>query len=183
MKNHRGVTLRLTAAADLVTETCYSCGVLFAMTAAYQQGRRNDRAAFYCPNGHAQVYTGPSESVKRREAEVREQAARDQAEAAIRDAEAARVELARIRGRIANGVCPSCNRSFENVRRHIADQHPTFAHPVTADGPEFLCSCGDRFTTFRGLRIHQGRSRDEAEWARPGTSRFLAHLTRGVEVS
>lgn len=30
------------------------------------------------------------------------------------------------------GVCPCCSRSFENLQRHIASQHPTFG----AETPE-----------------------------------------------
>lgn len=32
----------------------------------------------------------------------------------------------RLKNRIAAGVCPCCNRSFQNVARHMAGQHPDF---------------------------------------------------------
>ena len=48
-----------------------------------------------------------------------------------RDAEqrahsATKGQLTRARKRAANGVCPCCHRSFENVARHVAKQHPDF---------------------------------------------------------
>lgn len=32
----------------------------------------------------------------------------------------------RLKKRIAAGVCPCCNRSFANLREHMAGQHPDF---------------------------------------------------------
>lgn len=34
----------------------------------------------------------------------------------------------------ACGVCPCCNRSFTNVRRHMTSQHPDYTIPEPADG-------------------------------------------------
>lgn len=33
-------------------------------------------------------------------------------------------QLTKLRNRIANGVCPWCQRSFANVARHVEHQHP-----------------------------------------------------------
>lgn len=161
-----------------VTEACCAkgCNLTFAMTREFYDRVRNDGSTWYCPLGHSQHYTGTSDEQKLRDAEARETALRDQLEASIRDGEAQRVELARIRQRIANGVCPCCNRSFSNVRAHMQSQHPDYAAPA----PErFKCSCGRKFDTFRGLRIHQGQNRDD-DWSKPGQSRFWSHLTVGA---
>jgi hypothetical protein len=37
-------------------EECYKCGVVFGVSQAYQHRRREDKAQFFCPNGHAQQY-------------------------------------------------------------------------------------------------------------------------------
>lgn len=36
--------------------------------------------------------------------------------------------VTRTRNRIANGVCPCCDRSFTNLQRHMASKHPDYAH-------------------------------------------------------
>ena len=108
--------------------------------------------------------------------QARATALQDQLEAAIRDAEAQRVALARIRQRIANGVCPCCQRSFGNVRAHMETQHPDYTAPILE---AFKCGCGRAFDTYRGLRVHQGLMRPD-DWARPGQSRRASHLTVGT---
>ena len=49
------------AEIEMVTEECYKCGVLFAITAELQNARVKDHEFFYCPNGHAQYYPGQTE--------------------------------------------------------------------------------------------------------------------------
>lgn len=35
----------------------------------------------------------------------------------------------RIKNRIANGVCPCCQRTFKNLARHMKGQHPNYTNP------------------------------------------------------
>ena len=179
MADLRGYTLRLTGSTDMVTETCYKCGVLFAMTSDFERNKLRDRSDFFCLNGHAQRYIGETDAQKLEKANAREVALRDQLAASARDAEALRVALLRDRQRFANGVCPCCNRSFENVRRHMQSQHPDYdvARVKAAAIVKFACSCGRSFDTLHGLRIHQVRQRGD-DWAAPGGSRYFAHLTK-----
>lgn len=176
--NLRGYTLRLThASVDFVTETCYKCSVLFAITAQFQRERRNDHSLeFYCPNGHRQYYMGKTPEEKVAEAQARETAMRDQLEAAIRDAETTRSVLVRDRARFANGVCPCCNRSFANVRDHMKTKHPTYDPSLVKKAPVFVCSCGASSETYLGLRIHQGKMRRD-DWSKPDKSKWSSHLT------
>ena len=44
-------------------------------------------------------------------------------EASLRSEKGAKTKLKK---RIANGVCPCCNRTFVNVQRHMATQHKDF---------------------------------------------------------
>lgn len=173
----RGYTLRLTASSDLITETCYSCGVLFAFGSDFKANRLDDRKNFFCPNGHSQHYIGETDAQKLERAQARETALRDQLAAAVHDAEALRIALLRDRQRFANGVCPCCNRSFENVRRHMASQHPDYdVTRVNTTTVTYRCSCGRAFESLRGLRTHQGHNR-RAGWDLPTASRWSAHLT------
>lgn len=152
---------------------------MFAVTREFYDWTRRGNG-WTCPMGHSRRWLGDSPEQKLQKAEARETALRDQLEASIRDGEAQRVELARIRQRIANGVCPCCNRSFDNVRRHIASQHPDYAVDVPVEKRvRFECGCGLKFDTYRGLRTHQGLMRPE-DWSKPGQPYYRSHLTVGA---
>ncbi|WP_159103999.1 hypothetical protein [Rhodopseudomonas sp. B29] len=51
---------------------------------------------------------------------------RDQREAAERRAAAARGQVTKIKNRVGHGVCPCCNRTFANLARHMAGEHPGY---------------------------------------------------------
>lgn len=164
---------------------CANCGVIFAITRDYEDRRRNDARTFYCPNGHTQSWHESESDRLRKERDslqASELALTDQLTAAIRDGEQTRAALIRDRARFAAGVCPCCNRSFENVRRHMSTKHPEYDVERVARAIEFRCSCGRKFDTYKGLRIHQGHQRryldDIGEsWDDPGQGRYWAHLT------
>lgn len=111
--------------------------------ANFMAARREDHANFYCPNGHPNVYDDDNKaerlakeleaarSLARRESRRREEA---QAEARTNDYRAryAKGLLTKERRRIANGVCPCCNRSFTALQAHIRTQHPDYVVPAEA---------------------------------------------------
>ena len=163
--------------AKVLWETCChdGCHVTWGMTRAHYESLRDSHAWFYCPNGHAQKYTGKSAEQKLKDAEAREVHLKDQLAAATRNEEAARSELLRVRSRIAAGICPCCRRTFQNVARHMETQHPDFTVPDGGHGRQpYRCSCGKKFDTYLGLRTHQGKSRGEG-WERE--NRYWAHLS------
>lgn len=166
-------------AIRIYVSDCPRCGVLFGITEEFEQRRRDDAATFYCPNGHNMSWhesAADREKKRADKAEIRERHLRDQLEAAECEAEQKRVALVKIQHRIANGVCPCCNRSFDNVRRHIEGQHPDFDPGPATIHKGFECSCGRQFDTFAGLRIHQGRQRPE-NWTNPNLGSYSRHLT------
>lgn len=123
-----------------ITHTCarQGCGVSFAVEDGFDDRRRNDHATFYCPNGHTLSYSGKTEAEKERARADRLQKQVEQREADIRfeqrrlDNErrahaATKGKLTKTKNRVAKGVCPCCNRSFANVGRHMAGQHPEYA--------------------------------------------------------
>lgn len=137
-------TLTITRKESLITETCSGCGILYAMPESFQKERLADKRTFYCPNGHTQTYTGKTEAQKLREQldeerrgrqraeqnvaywsdEAKEQ--RERAEHERRRANGYKGHATRITKRAKAGVCPCCNRSFENLRRHMTSKHPQF---------------------------------------------------------
>lgn len=120
----------------LETHTCGACGVTFAMPERLVEARQSDGKAFYCPNGHARVFTDTKEAQLRRQLEVEQQArkrAEELRQSARKEAEHNAIEwrksktrLRNLRERIKNGVCPCCHRSFTQLAKHIATKHPEF---------------------------------------------------------
>lgn len=120
---------------------CAGCSIDFGIGADFMARRRKDHATFYCPNGHGNAYNGPSADEKKlaqteRELEAarslaqREARRRERAEAKARTSDyqrrAAKGQLTKTKKRIAAGVCPCCNRSFQNLGRHMEGQHPEY---------------------------------------------------------
>lgn len=164
-----------------VQACCYAdCGISFALTTAEDHRLQQTREWFYCPHGHRQHYTGKSDAEKLKAAQAREVALNDQLRAAVRDAEESRSLMMRDRHRFANGICPCCRRTFDNVRRHMATQHPDYdVAQVAHKAVTLRCSCGREFDTYRGLRTHQGWSRQDG-WDKPDAPSWRAHLTAGA---
>lgn len=138
----------LFANETLITESCYSCGLLFAMTADYRNRKLEDHSSFYCPNGHSQGYIGETKEQKAKKAQ---QAAETDAAAArrqlayartralnaeaetrrkARQLSAAKGNLTKAKKRAAAGVCPCCHRTFSQVQRHMTGKHPEFVAEV-----------------------------------------------------
>lgn len=178
MASRVNVRVRSNEVVTLYVLDCPSCGVVFGITDEYDDRRRSDGRTFYCPNQHTMSYH-ETDAMRLRKVEAREIALRDQLDASIRDAEEARSLHQRDRQRIANGVCPCCNRSFENVRRHMSSKHPDYAMPKSERRLRFGCGCGRQFDTYHGLKIHQGRARSK-DWSKPGIPVWKSHLTEGV---
>jgi DNA-binding XRE family transcriptional regulator len=111
---------------EFVTEECCNCHMQFAMTRDYFEKRRADQKTFYCPAGHAQHYTVSSEQKLRQQVE-RERSMREAAEARAATAARQRDQVTkshrRMRTRVMNGVCPCCNRTFQNLMQHMKTQH------------------------------------------------------------
>lgn len=122
----------------VVVECCNeACRCTFAMTEEMNDAYRKNHATWCCPAGHRQSYTGKSteeelrrerdrlaQRVAEREDQIRRE--QDRRKAAVRSANAYRGRVTRIKNRVANGVCPCCNRSFTNLHEHMKTQHPDF---------------------------------------------------------
>lgn len=121
---------------DLYIQDCCTCFMRFAVPKSFDAARRKDGKSFFCPAGHSQSYTDSENDRIRRErdrlkqeaARLEENAARERQlrEAAERSASARKGQITRLKNRAAAGVCPCCNRSFENLRNHMSAKHPGF---------------------------------------------------------
>jgi DNA-binding XRE family transcriptional regulator len=109
---------------------CYKCNTPFGMTSELQQRRVDDHKGFFCPNGHEQFYQGKTEAQKLKIELERQRQITEAAQARASKAENEREQVAKahkkMRNRIMNGVCPCCNRTFQNLLSHMKAEHPEF---------------------------------------------------------
>ena len=116
---------------------CANCSIDFGIGEDFRKRRREDHDTFYCPNGHSNFYPQKDEAAKQREradgleqrlkyALARATSAEDQAQAAEYSRRAQKAVNTKLRKRIAAGVCPCCNRTFQDLLRHMKGQHPDY---------------------------------------------------------
>lgn len=132
----------------LTQMTCGNCGVAFAIPETMRAEKERDGGSWYCPNGHSRVYTeSVAEKLAKAEERLRvsrqrEQATRDLLAAEERSHRATRGVVTRQKKklvRVANGVCPCCNRTFQNLLRHMDTKHPDYTPKIEA-GEEIAAS-------------------------------------------
>lgn len=122
----------LTYSGTLVTRTCW-CGIRHAIPQELSnEADRNKDTSVYCPVGHSWV----SGSHEKRESEKlrgeleaernRLRATRDLLTHEERSHAATRGHLTRTKKRVAHGVCPCCNRTFQQLGRHMKAKHPEY---------------------------------------------------------
>ena len=126
----------LTINVEFETIECFKCHVLFAVERATRKHYLDTGDFFYCPNGHHQHYTEGrihtlEKQLKHRQkllewAEQETANAREDATSARNSLRSEKGAKTKLKKRIANGVCPCCERSFVNLARHMKGQHPDF---------------------------------------------------------
>ena len=126
------MTPTMTYSQTLIVTSCW-CGIPFAIPEnLHDWMNRKDGNGCHCPNGHRMVFSNTLEKELRETRTQRDQA--EQREAAIRsllDQEershaATRGHLTRAKKQVhraEQGVCPHCNRSFQNLARHMKTKH------------------------------------------------------------
>jgi hypothetical protein len=113
--------------AILKTETCCSCGIIFAFPDYMMDRLSNIGGSFYCPNGHQQYYA--KTEVARLREKLDEQIRHstllsERAFAAKNREKKVQAEINRLKKRTSAGVCPCCNRTFQQLARHMKSKHP-----------------------------------------------------------
>ena len=120
-----------TALVSLEQKSCGRCGGVFALNAEFLKHARDHRGGYFCP--YCQTWWSWSESEADRLRKQLEEKSRELTIAksdALRNAHAAADERAAKRKlekklrRVKAGVCPCCNRTFQNLARHMANKHP-----------------------------------------------------------
>lgn len=113
------------------TITCCSCNFTFALEQKTVKNLRNTHTTFYCPScGRSQYFSTKTEKEKLKAELERERARnaslKEQNEHYQNSARSYKGHTTRIKNRIVNGVCPCCNRTFQDLQRHMKNQHPNY---------------------------------------------------------
>lgn len=129
--------LTLSFIDTLVVLTCW-CGINHAVPEDlrnYQMRQHNDGVkdviGIYCPLGHQHQPAGEGKAAKL-ERDLERATARNRGTLARLESErrshsATKGAVTKLKKRIGKGVCPCCNRHFENVQRHMERKHPELA--------------------------------------------------------
>lgn len=109
----------------LLTEiNCGECGGTYAINERYREQRHQKGESWtcpYCKTGWG--YSGKSENAKLKRELAEEQQRLQRALARENEERAAKEKLARKMKRLSRGVCSECNRTFQNLARHMCTQH------------------------------------------------------------
>lgn len=119
------------------TTTCITCGCHIALETTVYDWRIKDHENFYCPNGHAQRFSGETPEAKlKRELEAKERAlVWEKERVASLNKQLVRTQQSekRLKKRIAAGVCPCCHRTVKQLAAHMQTKHPEFAEQLKAE--------------------------------------------------
>lgn len=108
---------------------CRTCGCVSTVPEAMNEQMMAEGGFRHCPSGHAWGWTKENcerEKLRRERDRLQQQIAErdDEVQRQIAMCKKAEGKLARMTKRISHGVCPCCNRTFENLARHMKQKHP-----------------------------------------------------------
>lgn len=115
--------------SQLQTKTCPVCFIVYAAPALLFEKKMEKGGDWYCPNGHSLIFTETEvDKLKKKLAaeQSRVEMYRRENQEKERSIRALKGKITKTKNRIAHGVCPCCNRSFQNVARHMKTKHPDY---------------------------------------------------------
>lgn len=115
---------------SLTQINCGECGGTYAINERYREQRHKQGGFWTCPYckcswGYVQSEnTRLKKQIEDRERELRESKCEALRQQQLREQEQLeRAKVERKLRRVNKGVCPCCNRSFQNLQRHMAAKH------------------------------------------------------------
>jgi hypothetical protein len=120
---------------------CPVCGIPYALTERYRSKKNETGDSWVCPNGHSLSYSDSEVKRLKRELEAKTLEAnrnREQYFAEQRKHEQTQKAMTRLKKRTAAGVCPCCQRTFQQLSRHMKTKHIEFVkeHGIPVAEPE-----------------------------------------------
>lgn len=121
---------------ELSIVNCGECGGSYAINARYRSQCRDKGTGWTCP--YCKCSWGYYKNNRHKDLEDQlERAQRDrdhylsQVSHARRQRDNARNSHKKMRNRVKNGVCPCCNRTFQNLLKHMRTKHPEISDDKT----------------------------------------------------
>lgn len=123
----------------LTVINCGDCGGTYSINEKFRATCYHKGTGWtcpYCKSGWGYYKNNKDAEIARlkRAKERADMAAREAHQQTVDANNRARAQKAaktRLKNRIAAGVCPCCNRTFQNLARHIAGQHPDYSSSQT----------------------------------------------------
>jgi hypothetical protein len=123
--------MTFTETVQLTTINCGSCGGTYAINERYRLQRQEQGGYWHCPYCECSWGYSVSENTKlKKQMEDKERELRAakcevlNAQAETYTERAAKELVQRKLKRVNRGVCHCCQRSFQNLQRHMATKHP-----------------------------------------------------------
>jgi len=117
----------LYSSQEMTEIECGACGITFAVPESWRAEKKRTGDMWFCPNGHCRVYS-ESDAEKYHRLLEQEKQRHLKTLSRLNEAEAAEQkitkELRRVKKRVHAGVCPCCNRTFQQLARHMKNKHP-----------------------------------------------------------
>ena len=127
-----GHNLAFNTELDFYVVSCGDCGGVYAILERVRLQKEREGKSWtcpYCKSGWG--YSGCGENARLKRELEQERKRKEWAQQEARNAEnrrrAEKGAKTRIKNRIANGVCPCCNRTFQNLAKHMGNKHPDYA--------------------------------------------------------
>jgi uncharacterized Zn finger protein (UPF0148 family) len=110
-------------AVTLTEINCGKCGGVYAITERYREQKAQAGGYWHCPYCDTSWGFGESENDRLKKEVEAERRRKDEALSRANEANAERDRALRKLKRVGRGVCPECNRTFENLARHMNCKH------------------------------------------------------------
>lgn len=111
---------------EIITFTkidCGRCGASYAINEKYRAERKEKGGYWHCPYCQCSWGYGDSTNAQLQRALEEKQRLLTAAKCETLRERQLKEDLERKQRRVARGVCPCCNRSFENLQRHMKTKH------------------------------------------------------------
>lgn len=119
---------KVSISLELSEISCGECGGVYAITERYRQQKYDKSGFWHCPYCQCSWGYGKGELQRKQEELDAEKRRLQLALTRENEERAAKEKALRKLKRVGRGVCPECNRTFENLAKHMNCKHGAGDH-------------------------------------------------------